>query len=54
MPSGVPVACMAIGKAGATNAALFAVEVLAINDKKLQGKLKDYKKELMVSVLKQC
>jgi len=40
MPGGVPVATMAIGKAGAKNAGLFAVEILAISDKKLALKLK--------------
>lgn len=44
MPGGVPVASMAIGKAGATNAGLFAVQVLALNDKSLQSKLERYKK----------
>src|SRR4030043_851955 len=35
MPAGIPVACMAIGKAGSKNAALFALEILAISDKKI-------------------
>ncbi|MDD5044389.1 MAG: 5-(carboxyamino)imidazole ribonucleotide mutase [Candidatus Omnitrophica bacterium] len=39
MPGGVPVAGMAIGKAGAKNAALFALEVLGITDKKIARKL---------------
>lgn len=42
MPGGVPVASMAIGKAGAKNAALFAVRMLALNDKTLSGKLRAY------------
>ena len=46
MPSGIPVACMAIGKPGAKNAGLFAIEILAQNDKNVDKKLKDYKKEL--------
>lgn len=46
MPSGVPVACMAIGKAGAKNAAIFALEILGITDKKIQSKLSSYKKEM--------
>ena len=46
MPSGIPVACMAIGKTGAKNAGLFAIEILAAGDKALEKKLQDYKKEL--------
>jgi len=42
MPGGIPVATMAIGKPGAKNAALFAVRLLALNDKKLHEKLKVY------------
>jgi 5-(carboxyamino)imidazole ribonucleotide mutase len=43
MPPGVPVACMAIGTAGATNAAIFAAQILAVSDGRLAGKLKQYK-----------
>jgi phosphoribosylaminoimidazole carboxylase PurE protein len=39
MPSGVPVATVAIGKAGAKNAAILAIQILALSDKKLAGKL---------------
>jgi len=39
MPGGVPVATTAIGNAGATNAGLLAVEILAINDEFLAEKL---------------
>ena len=39
MPPGVPVATMAIGAAGATNAALFALQILALNDPALRAKL---------------
>jgi phosphoribosylaminoimidazole carboxylase PurE protein len=42
MPGGIPVATMAIGKAGAKNAALFAVRMLAINDKTLAENLRAY------------
>ncbi len=45
MPPGVPVATMAIGKAGAKNAAVFAVQILALSDEKLCKKLADFKKE---------
>ncbi len=39
MPAGVPVGALAIGKAGAVNAALLAVAVLALNDSELAGRL---------------
>ena len=44
MPPGVPVATMAVGKAGAKNAAIFAVQILALADKNLQEKLAAFKK----------
>ena len=44
MPAGVPVATMAIGKAGAKNAAIFAVQVLALSDAPLAKKLADFRK----------
>ena len=43
MPAGVPVATVAVGKPGAKNAGLLAVQILALSDKKLAGKLKKYK-----------
>jgi 5-(carboxyamino)imidazole ribonucleotide mutase len=43
MPAGVPVASMAIGKAGARNAAIFALEILATQDKKIESKLFEYR-----------
>jgi 5-(carboxyamino)imidazole ribonucleotide mutase len=46
MPGGVPVACTSIGNAGATNAALFAVEILALSDPALAARLVEYKKDL--------
>lgn len=52
MPGGVPVACMAIGKSGAVNASLFAIEILATKDKSLQRKLSSYKKGLAALALK--
>ena len=39
MPSGVPVACVTIGKTGAKNAAHLALEILGLSDKKLQQKI---------------
>jgi 5-(carboxyamino)imidazole ribonucleotide mutase len=43
MPKGVPVATFAIGEAGAANAALFAVAMLAVKDPALAAKLDDYR-----------
>ena len=43
MPGGVPVACMAVGKAGAKNAGLLAVEILALNDTGLARSLAAYR-----------
>ncbi len=44
MPSGIPVAAMPAGKAGGTNAALYAISILAINDPALEQKLAEYRK----------
>lgn len=52
MPSGVPVASMAIGKAGAVNAAIFAVQILALSDEKLAAKLADFRKAQREKVIK--
>jgi len=46
MPGGIPVATMAIGKAGATNAGLFAVEILALSEPALRQKLSEHKTNL--------
>ena len=43
MPSGIPVGTLAIGKAGAINAALLAVSILSVRYKKIQNKLKRYR-----------
>ena len=43
MPSGVPVATMAIGKAGAKNAAILAAEILALCDENLRKRLKEFR-----------
>ena len=50
MPGGIPVATMAIGKAGAMNAAIFAAEILALADSGLQSKLQDHKRKLAEGV----
>lgn len=52
MPAGIPVASMAIGKAGAKNAAIFALEILGIFDKRIQSKLASYKKEMKTQIKK--
>ena len=50
MPAGIPVASMAIGKAGAKNAALFALEILGASDKKIQAKLLKYKNQMRLKI----
>jgi phosphoribosylaminoimidazole carboxylase PurE protein len=50
MPPGVPVATMGVGKSGATNAGVFAVQILALTDEVLAAKLKDYKSQLEQTV----
>ncbi len=52
MPSGVPVATVAIGKAGATNSAILAAQILALADNGLKAKLADHKKTLAEKVEK--
>ena len=52
MPGGVPVATMAIGKAGAINAALFAAEILAVNDARIASLLQERKKTMRQTVLR--
>ena len=52
MPPGVPVASMAIGKWGAKNSAIFALEILGVSDKSIQKKLIAYKKEMRQKVRK--
>jgi phosphoribosylcarboxyaminoimidazole (NCAIR) mutase len=46
MPSGVPVATMAIGRTGASNAAVLAAQILARSDPDLARRLKEYKRQL--------
>lgn len=50
MPPGIPVACMAIGKSGAKNAALFALEILGLSDAKINAKLVNYKKQMCLKI----
>jgi 5-(carboxyamino)imidazole ribonucleotide mutase len=51
MPGGVPVATMAIGGAGAKNAGLFAVQILALSDRALAEKLIEQRREQTEKVL---
>jgi 5-(carboxyamino)imidazole ribonucleotide mutase len=50
MPGGIPVATMAIGKAGAINAALLATQILALSRPELQAKLDGHKQQLRAKV----
>jgi len=54
MPPGIPVATMAIGSAGAKNAAIFAVQILSIKDPIIASSLKDYRKKMASDVLKKA
>lgn len=51
MPAGIPTATFAIGKAGATNAGLFAVAMLAVGDEALAGKLTEFRKNQTAKVV---
>jgi 5-(carboxyamino)imidazole ribonucleotide mutase len=51
MPAGIPVGTLAIGEAGAKNAALLAVAILALHDESLRGKLKLFRDEQTKQVL---
>jgi 5-(carboxyamino)imidazole ribonucleotide mutase len=50
MPRGIPVATFAVGEAGAVNAALFAVALLAVDDAALSRKLNAYRRSLEAKV----
>ena len=51
MPPGVPVATVAVGKSGAKNSAILAVQILATSDENLSSKLEDYKENMKNEVL---
>lgn len=51
MPKGIPVATFAIGEAGAANAGLFAVAMLALEDAEVAQKLRDFRKQQAEAVL---
>lgn len=50
MPAGIPVATVAVGDAGSRNAAVLAVQMLALSDPQLREKLVEYKKKLAEGV----
>lgn len=52
MPAGIPVACMAIGRPGARNAAILALEILGITDKRIQLRLIKYKNKMRLKIKK--
>src|SRR6188474_602045 len=51
MPAGIPVGTLAIGPAGATNAALLAAQILALNDPEIMTRLKTFRAEQTKKVL---
>ncbi len=51
MPGGVPVATVAIGKAGAKNAGLLAAQILSTNDEGIERKLNNYRTQMKEAVL---
>ncbi|MDR2191604.1 MAG: 5-(carboxyamino)imidazole ribonucleotide mutase [Endomicrobium sp.] len=51
MPKGVPVAAVAIGKAGAVNAAILAAQIIAVSNSELKEKLCGYKKKQAQAVI---
>jgi 5-(carboxyamino)imidazole ribonucleotide mutase len=52
MPAGIPVATFAIGEAGAKNASLFAVSILALEDKVIAQRLETFRRAQTEKVLK--
>lgn len=50
MPAGIPVATMAVGKAGAANAGILAAQIVARKDTKVAAKLLEFKKEMVADV----
>ena len=52
MPKGIPVATMGLGKSGAANAALLAIQILAQKEERLREKMKDYREKKASQVVK--
>ena len=53
MPGGIPVGTLAIGKAGATNAALLVIAMLALHDPELREKLRQYRADMAAKIAKE-
>lgn len=51
MPGGIPVACVAIGKAGAKNAAILAAQMIGLHDNDIANKLENFKTEMANKVI---
>lgn len=51
MPAGIPVGTLAIGRAGAVNAALLAAAILALSDEEIESRLRRYRKEQAQEIL---
>lgn len=51
MPAGIPVATLAIGRAGAVNAALLAAAILALSDEEIEARLRSYREEQAQKIL---
>lgn len=54
MPAGIPVASMAIGKAGARNAGIYAAQILATADKKIAQKLLEFRQKMAETVIEKA
>jgi len=52
MPPGIPVATVAIGKAGAVNAAVLAAEILSVKYRPIKAKLTAYRKKMALGIEK--
>jgi len=50
MPPGMPVATMAIGKSGARNAGILAIQILSVSDPELESKLEEFKRQMAEGV----
>jgi len=51
MPRGIPVATMAVGNAGAKNAAIFAAEILALDNHKIRQKIENFRKQITREII---
>ncbi|MDR1928914.1 MAG: 5-(carboxyamino)imidazole ribonucleotide mutase [Endomicrobium sp.] len=51
MPKGIPNATVSIGRTGAINAAILAVQIIALNDENLKTKLKNYRTKMMETII---